>query len=206
MIGVAEVLGANPSMLDGLDRALLGAGMRRKGGRGPSAATMAGLDAVNLTLAVILGASMKDAAEVVGKVTNMPLQKATVQWRPDPGTSLSSLAEQVDQYQEHPADQADLHMFPAGTALVQAPTMGKGLAALVDAMAADEFKDMGDMALNLQMSSIGPSARLAYATRNGVLRLHYETTGPEADRPVFERRLKCDEDLLQRLAEVLRPS
>lgn len=205
VIGVAETFGVAPSMVDGLDRALLGAGMRHKGGRGPSAAKMAGLDVVNLSLAVIVGASMKDAVEMVSKVTRMPLQKATVQWRPDAGISLSALVEQVDQYQEHPADQADLHMFPAGAALVRALTMGQGLAALVDAIAADEFRDMTEMALNLQMSSIGPSARLAYATRQGVLRMHYETTGPEAERPVFERRLKFDETLLRRLAELIRP-
>lgn len=205
VIGVAETFSVGPSMVDGLDRVLLGAAMRRKSGRGLSAAKMAGLDVVNLSLAVILGAGMKDAVEMVSKVTRMPLQKATVQWRPDVGISLSALAEQVDQYQEHPAAQADLHMFPAGAELVQAPTMGQGLAAVVDAMAADEFRDLTEMALNLQMSSFGPSARLAYSTRQGVLRLHYETLGPEAERPVFERRLKFDETLLRRLAEVIRP-
>ncbi len=53
------------------------------------------------------------------------------------------------------------------------------------------------------MSSVGPSARLAYATRAGVLRVHYETTGPEAERPVFERRFKLDESLLRRLAGII---
>lgn len=205
VIGVADMFAANPSTVESIDRALSDAGLRRKSGRGRSAAQMAGMDVINLSLAMILGASMKDAAEKVAQVSRMPLQKATVQWRPDLEMPLSSLAEQVEQYQEHPAQQADLHMFPAGAALVKAQSMGEGLAALIDAMAADEFRDLTDMALNLQMSSIGPSALLAYATRQGVLRMHYETIGTEAERPVFERRLKFDETLLRRLAEVIRP-
>ncbi|SFY44103.1 hypothetical protein SAMN04244548_04862 [Paracoccus pantotrophus] len=167
---------------------------------------MTGSDIVSLSFALILGTGMKDAPEKVGKVSRMPRLHASVQWRPDPETPLSALAEQVEQveqYQEHPAATAGLGVFPGGAALAAAGTLGEGVAALVDAMAAGEFRSLDDVALNLQMSSVGPSARLAYATRAGVLRVHYETTGPEAERPVFERRFKLDESLLRRLAGII---
>lgn len=202
---MADLFDVNATTIESIDRSLSDHGLRKKSGRGRSAAHMSGLDVINLTFALIMGASLKDAAATVGKITRMPRRQASVQWRPDPDTALSALAEQVDQYQEHPAATADLAGFPAGAALVDAETLGEGLAALVDAMAVDEFASLADMALNLQMSSIGPSAKIAYATRLGVLRVQYETTGPEAERPVFERRLKLDESLLQRLATVIRP-
>lgn len=205
VVAVAGMFDARPSTVESIDRVLSDAGLRRKSGRGRSAAHMTGIDVVNLTFSMILEASMKDAAVKVGKITRMPRQHANVQWRPDPETPLSALAEQVEQYQEYPAATADLDAFPAGAALVSAETLGEGIAALVDAMAADKFRSLNDVALNLQMSSIGPSARIAYAIRSGVLRVQYETTGPEAERPVFERRLKLDEALLWRLAEIIRP-
>lgn len=202
---MADLFDVNAVTVESIDRSLSAAGLRRKGGRGRSAAHMAGSDIVNLAFALILEAGMKDAPEKVGKVSRMPRQSAAVQWRPDPETPLSALVEQVEQYQEHPAATADLDVFPGGAALAAAETLGEGVAALVDAMAAGKFRSLDDVALNLQMWSIGPSAQLAYATRAGVLRVHYETTGPEAERPVFERRLKLDEALLWRLAEVIRP-
>lgn len=202
---MADLFDVNAVTIEGIDRNLSDAGLRRKSGRGRSAAQMSGIDLINLTFALILGTGMKDAAAKVGKITQMPKRESTVQWRPDPRETLAALAEQVGQYQHHPAAAADLGGFPAGAALVQSKTLGEGLAAVVDAMAAGEFRSLADLALNLQMSSIGPSAVIAYATREGVIRILYETTGPEAERPVFERKLKLDEALLWRLAEVIRP-
>ena len=49
----------------------VGWGLRRKGGRGRSAAHITGLDIVNLTFALILGAGMKDAPEKIGEVGRM---------------------------------------------------------------------------------------------------------------------------------------
>lgn len=205
MAAMAELFDVNAVTIEGLDRSLSDAGLRRKSGRGRSAAHMSGIDLINLTFALILGTGMKDAAAKVAKITRMPKRDATVQWRPDPGATLAALTEQVGQYQHYPAAAADLGGFPAGAALAQSETLGEGLAAVVDAMAAGEFRSLEDLALNLQMSSIGPSAVIAYATREGVIRISYETTGPEAERPVFERKLKLDEVLLRRLAEVIHP-
>ena len=201
---VADMFDARTSTVESIDRALLDAGLRRKSGRGRSAAQMTGLDIVNLAFAMILEVSMKDAAAKVGKISRMPRRHAAVQWRPDPTIPLTALAEQVEQYREFPADTADLGVFPGGGVLAGADTLGEGLAALVDAMAVGEFPSLDQVALNLQMSSIGPSASIAYAIRPGVLRIRYETIGPEAERPVFERRLKLDEGLLWRLADVIR--
>ncbi|WP_449044866.1 hypothetical protein [Paracoccus versutus] len=200
---IADLFDVNAVTVESIDRSLSAAGLRRKGGRGRSALHMTGSDIVSLTFALILGTGMKDAPEKVGKVSRMPRLHASVQWRPEPETPLSALAEQVEQYQEYPAATAGLGVFPGGAALAAAGTLGEGVAALVDAMAAGEFRSLDDVALNLQMSSVGPSARLAYATRAGVLRVHYETTGPEAERPVFERRFKLDESLLRRLAGII---
>lgn len=205
MAAMADLFDVNAVTVESIDRSLSNAGLRRKGGRGRSAAHMTGPDVTHLAFALILESGMKDAPEKVGKVSRMPRQQATVQWRPDPDLPLSALAEQVEQYQEHPAADADLGVFPGGAALAAAETLGEGVAVLVDAMADGGFEALDDAALNLQMSNIGPSARLAYATRAGVLRLRYEASGPEAERPIFERRFKLDEALMRRLAEVIAP-
>ena len=205
MTAMADLFDVNAVTVESIDRSLSNAGLRKKGGRGRSAAHMTGPDVTHLAFALILGAGMKDAPEKVSKVSRMLRQQATVQWRPDPDMPLSSLAEQVEQYQEHPAADADLDVFPGGAALAAAETLGEGVAVLVDAIAEGEFEALDDVALNLQMSNIGPSARLAYATRAGVLRMHYETVGPEAERPVFERRFRLDETLLQRIAKIIAP-
>lgn len=203
-VAVAQLFEVSAVTIEGIDRSLSDAGLRRKGGRGRSGAVMTGIDIVNLAFGLILGVTMKDAAQKVGKITRMPRQKANVQWRPDPNKSLTALAEQVDQYQEYTASGEDLGVLPAGTALSEAATLGEGLAAIVDAMAAGDFEGQDNMAINLQMWSTGPSAKIAYATRLGVLRVQYETTGPEVERPVFERRMKLDEVLLRSLAEIIR--
>ena len=203
MTAMADLFDVNAVTVESIDRSLSKAGLRRKGGRGRSAAHMTGLDVTHLAFALILEAGMTDAPEKVGKVSRMPRQQATVQWRPDPDMPQSSLAEQVEQYQEHLATDVDLGVFPGGAALATAETMGEGVAVLVDAMAEGEFEVLDDVALNLQMWNTGPSALLAYATRAGVLRLHYEATGPEADRPIFERSFKLDEALLRRLAGII---
>lgn len=203
MTAMADLFGLNAVTVESIDRSLSNAGLRRKGGRGRSAAHMTGQDVTHLAFALILESGMKDAPEKVGKVSRMPRKQATVQWRQDPDMPLSSLAEQVGQYQEHPAADADLSAFPGGAALAAAETMGEGVAVLVDAMADGMFETLGDVALNLQMWNTGPSARLAYATRAGVLRTYYEATGPEADRPIYKRSFKLDEELLQRLAGII---
>lgn len=203
MTAMADLFGINAVTVESIDRSLSNAGLRRKGGRGRSAAHMTGQDVTHLAFALILEAGMKDAPEKVGKVSRMLRQRATVQWRQDPGMPLSSLAEQVERYQEHPAADVDLGAFPGGTALAAAETMGEGVAVLVNAMADGMFEALDDVALNLQMWNTGPSARLAYATRAGVLRTYYEASGPEADRPIFERSFKLDEALLRQFAGII---
>lgn len=203
---VADLFEVHEATIESIDRVLSEAGMRTKGGRGRSAAIMSGADVVNLSIAVILGVGMKDAPGAVAKIIRMQRQNATLQWRPDPQKPLTLLDEQVGQYKLHPATAENLTEFPVAAALLDAKNIGEGLAALVNGMVAGEFEGAGDMMLNVQMTSIGPSATIFYATRAGILRVHYQTTGPEAERPVFERRFKLDEALIQRLAGVIRPA
>ncbi len=203
MTAMADLFDVNAVTVESIDRSLSNAGLRRKGGRGRSAAHMTGQDVTHLAFALILESGMKDAPEKVGKVSRMLRQRATVQWRQNPDMPPSSLAEQVEQYQEHPAADVDLGVFPGGAALVAAETLGEGVAVLVDAMADGMFETLDDVALNLQMWNTGPSARLAYATRAGVLRTYYEATGPETDRPIYERSFKLDEALLRRFAGII---
>lgn len=203
MTAMADLFDINAVTAESIDRSLSNVGLRRKGDRGRAAAHMTGSDVTHLAFALILGAGMKDAPQKIGKVSRMLQQRATVQWRPDPNMPLSLLAGQVEQYHEHPAADADVGVFSGGVALAAAETLGEGVAVLVDTMANGEFEALDDVALNLQMSNIGPSARLAYATRAGVLRLSYESSGPEAKRAIFERRFKLDEALLRRLAGII---
>ena len=203
---VAELFGANVVTVESIDRALSNAGLRRKGGRGRSAAKMTGSDVANLTLAMILDVGMREASVAVGKVSLMPKSSAVVQFRPDVEEMKSAFELQVDQYKEFTATTENLDAFPAGAALAEAPNLGEGLAAVIDRMASGEFDYIGDMSLNMQMISLGPSATIAYSIRAGTLRVRYEAVGDEQERPVFERRLKLDEGLLWRLADIIKPA
>ena len=62
---VAEVLGVPEATVVVHDRNLAVAGLRTKGGRGPSAAKMTPLDAANLLIAVAASSAVKDSVETV---------------------------------------------------------------------------------------------------------------------------------------------
>ncbi len=200
---MAELFGMGTATVESIDRVLSEAGLRRRGGRGRSAAHMTGIDIVNLTFALILGVGMKDAPGAVMKVTRMPRQTRTVQWR-NMDESDAARAKPADYYVEEASDGQDLSSFPAGPALHDAETLGEGVAALVDSMAKGEFDELQDLAINLQMNSRGPHAVLVYQLPQGILRFRFETIGEEVERPVFERSLKLDEALMSRLAQVIR--
>ena len=183
--------------VESIDRVLSDAGLRKKGGRGRSAAQMTGIDIANLTFALILGVGMKDAPSAVAKVTAMPRKSADVQWDADLLRLRHNLLLPPEQ---------DLSTFAGGRALADAPTLGEGIAALIDAMAAGEFGDAEEMQINFQMTSRGPAASLTYWKRKDALRVEYEAIGPDISRPVFERQLKLDEISIRHLADVIRPS
>ncbi|SIT12795.1 hypothetical protein [Paracoccus saliphilus] len=201
----AELFGVSAATVESIDRALSDAGLRRKGGRGRSAAKMSGLDVVNLSFALMHGVGMKDAPGVVRKVSQMPRQETDVQRYADALGNLPPLLEQVEQYDRHPAEPSDLGSFKAGADLIEAENFGTGIAALVDAMATGQFDNAEDFAINVQMNSVGPTAKLVYRVPGEVLRVEYQTVGDDAERPVFERSVKLDEALIRRLAEIIRP-
>ena len=158
---------------------------------------MTGIDIVNLTFALIMGVGMKDAPLSVAKVTSMPRKSANEQWDADLLRVRHDLLLPPEQ---------DLSTFAGGRALVDALTLGEGIAALVDAMAVGEFGDFKEMQINFQMTSRGPAASLSYGKCKDALRVEYEAIGPDTSRPVFERQLKLDEVSIRHLADVIRPS
>jgi hypothetical protein len=167
---VADMLGAPEPTVIQHDRNLVAAGLRSKGGRGLSAAQVTSRDAANLLIAICgsppFGASVKETVTTYHRYA--PLRAFR-------GTKLGN-------FSRVKSELPTLGSLPAGHSFLDA------LAALIDSIAAGEFKSQGRETGDIYVSlhDLGPTAYIDVKKDNSI-RLFYRRT---ADFPDLDADLR----------------
>jgi hypothetical protein len=183
---VADMLGAPEATVIQHDRNLVAAGLRSKGGRGLSAAQVTSRDAANLLIAICgsspFGASVKETVTTYRRY-------ATLRAFKDCKLGLSRVKSQL----------------PTLGSLPDEHTFLDALAALIDSIAAGEFKyqgrETGDISVFLH--DLGPTASINIKIQKSI-RLPYRRT---PDHPDIKADLRQDRSFsiitLRELARVV---
>lgn len=198
----AQVFGVNPVTLESIDRVLLNAGLRNKGGRGRSGAQMAGLDICNLALAAVHGVGMKDAPALVAKVSGLPRHLARLRRQPASDFILDRLATGTDW--STPQWHDDFSQLPLGRELMKAASLGSAMAALVDGLAAGALNNEDGHKITVKITNRDPLARLYYEANHMQLEVTYGLPDADLPAPAFEMTLTLTTDLFEQLADIIR--
>lgn len=197
----AEVFGVNVSTLESIDRVLVVAGLRHKGGRGRSGAHMTARDISHLAIAAAHDAAMKDAAALVGKVSALPLGLSRVRNLPASEGVLDMLAEGADW--SFPSSDEELEKrLPAAGSLMAETTLGAAMARVIDLLA-EEAGGGGEVQVTIWFSNQGPRATILYQVGQAQLELSYLPSKDEWVEPVVERNFRLVTKVLRQLAKVI---
>lgn len=197
----AEVFGVNVSALESIDRVLVVAGLRHKGGRGRSGAHMTARDISHLAIAAAHDAAMKDAAALVGKVSALPLGLSRFRSLPASDAALDMLAESTD-WSFPPSHEELEERLPGAGSLMVETTMGAAMARVIDLLA-DEAGGDEEMQVTIRFSNEGPKATILYQVGQAQLELSYLPSKDEWIEPVVERNFRLVTKVLRRLAQVI---
>ncbi|QCO54445.1 hypothetical protein EOK75_00580 [Pseudorhodobacter turbinis] len=198
----AQVFGVNPVTLESIDRALLNAGLRNKGGRGRSAAQMVGLDICNLALAAVHGVGMKEAPALVAKVSGLPRHLSRLRRQPASDSILDRLAEGTDW--AFPQWHDDFSQLPLGQELMRAATLGSAMGVLVDGLAAGALNNEDHHKITVKITNNDPFARLHYEANRMELEVRYGLPDANLPAPAFQMALTLTTDLFEQLADIIR--
>jgi hypothetical protein len=169
---VADMLGAPEATVIQHDRNLVAAGLRSKGGRGLSAAQVTSRHAANLLIAICgsppFGASVKETVTTYHRYAPLRAFRGT-----KPG-NFSKVKSQ----------------FPSLALLPDGHSFRDALAALIDSIAAGEFKwRRWDGGIHVSLHDLGPTASINVKGDNSIL-LSYRRTAnfPDIDADLRQVR------------------
>lgn len=197
----AEIFGMNVSTLESIDRVLVVAGLRHKGGRGRSGARMTARDIAHLAIAAAHDVAMKDAAALVGKITVLRLSVPGFRNLPASDSLLDRLAEGTDWTFVLDRDEVEERM-PGAKLLMAEPDLGSVMSRIIDGLAEGAFGG-GDVNMTIKFSNQGPRAILLYEADGAQLELPYFTAKQDRETPRINRSCSLDARLLRELARVI---
>lgn len=197
----AEVFGVNVSTLESIDRTLVVAGLRHKGGRGRSGAHMTARDISHLAIAAAHDVAMKDAATLVGKISALPRGLSRLRNLPASGDEVDMLAEGTDWSSPPSAEELE-ECLPGAEFLLSEPTLGAAMTRVVDGLAPGASGSK-DVQVAISFSNRGPKATILYQVGPTQLELSYMPSKDEWIEPAVDRNFRLGTKLLRRLAGII---
>lgn len=197
----AEVFGVNVSTLESIDRTLVVAGLRHKGGRGRSGAHMTARDISHLAIAAAHDVAMKDAAVLVGKVSALPRGLHRYRILPASDDVLDMLAEGTD-WSAPPGEEDLEQCLPGATALLNEPSLGEAMSRVIDGLAGDALGGEG-VKVTIRFSNQGPQGTILYQAGNAQLEIFYLPAGKDREKPAVDRNFSLNTTLLRKLAHII---
>ena len=197
----AEVFGLNVSTLESIDRTLVVAGLRHKGGRGRSGAQMTARDIAHLAIAAAHDVAMKDAAALVGKVSALP--RGPCRFRNLPGSDdvLDLLSEGSD-WSIFPNIKDLEERLPGAQALLAEPDLSAAMSRVIDALAEVESGEI-DLQVSIRFSNQGPKATILYQVGQAQLEVFYMPSKTAWTDQRVDRSFGLSTMLLHDLANII---
>lgn len=197
----ADIFGMNVSTLESIDRVLVVAGLRHKGGRGRSGARMTARDIAHLAIAAAHDAAMKDAAALVGKITALPRGLASFRIVPSSDSLLDRLAEGTDWSIVLDRDKVE-ERVPGAKLLIAEPDLGSAMSRMIDGLAEGAFTGE-DTIMTIRFSNQGPQAIVLYEAGGAQLEIPYFPAKQDLESQPVDRSVSLNSVLLRDLARVI---
>ena len=148
------------------------------------------------------GVGMKEAPALVARVSGLARQLVRVKRTTSSASVLDQLAEGTDW--SFPMGGDELSALPLANELRRAETLGSAMAVLVDGFVSGDLNDVVGLKIKVLITNREPPARITFEGNNIKVEITYGAEIPTDTPPPHGVEMTLDQDLLMKLADIIR--